>query len=147
MCLFASIHLLSWRVYLNFLSILKLGHLPLHYWFVKYIYSSYKFCKYLPIYDEPFYFHKGLLKNKHIVGFPGGSDDKESVCNAGDPGSILGLGRSSGEGNSRIQNSCLKNSMDRQSVGSQRVRHYWATNTLTCHLNMSNSLSSLRVSY
>ena len=27
-------------------------------------------------------------------GFPGGSDSKESSCSAGDPGSILGLGRS-----------------------------------------------------
>ena len=31
--------------------------------------------------------------------FPGGSDDKESACNAGDPGWIPGTGRSSGEGN------------------------------------------------
>ena len=34
-----------------------------------------------------------------LVGFPGGSADKESTCNAGDMGSIPGLGRSSGEGN------------------------------------------------
>ena len=32
-------------------------------------------------------------------GFPGGSDGKASACNAGDPGSIPGLGRSPGEGN------------------------------------------------
>ena len=32
-------------------------------------------------------------------GFPGSSDGKESVCNAGDLGSIPGLGRSPGEGN------------------------------------------------
>jgi len=32
------------------------------------------------------------------VGFPGGSDGKESAGNAGDSGSILGLGRSPGEG-------------------------------------------------
>ena len=31
--------------------------------------------------------------------FPGGSDDKASAYNAGDPGSIPGLGRSPGEGN------------------------------------------------
>ena len=31
------------------------------------------------------------------MGFPGGSAGKESTCNAGDPGSIPGLGRSSGE--------------------------------------------------
>ena len=32
------------------------------------------------------------------VGFPGSSASKESACNAGDPGSIPGLGRSAGEG-------------------------------------------------
>ena len=32
------------------------------------------------------------------LGFPGGSNDKESACNAGDLGLIPGLGRSSGEG-------------------------------------------------
>ena len=32
------------------------------------------------------------------MGFPGGSDDKESACNAGDLGSIPGLGRSPGGG-------------------------------------------------
>ena len=34
-----------------------------------------------------------------IVPFPGGSESKESACNAGDPGSIPGLGRSPVEGN------------------------------------------------
>ena len=34
-----------------------------------------------------------------LMGFPGGSDGKESACNAGDLGSIPGLGRSPGEGN------------------------------------------------
>jgi len=33
------------------------------------------------------------------MGFPDGSDDKESACNAEDLGSITGLGRSPGEGN------------------------------------------------
>ena len=46
-------------------------------------------------------------------GFPGGSDGKASACNAGDPGSIPGLGRSPGEGNGNpLQYSCLENSMD-----------------------------------
>ena len=46
--------------------------------------------------------------------FPGGSDGKASACNAGDPGSIPGLGRSSREGNGNpLQYSCLENSMDR----------------------------------
>ena len=44
------------------------------------------------------------------MGFPGGSDGKESACNAGDLGSILRSGRSPGEGS---QYSCLENSMDR----------------------------------
>ena len=46
-------------------------------------------------------------------GFPGGSAGKESACNAGDLGSIPGLGRSPGEGNGYpLQDSCLENSMD-----------------------------------
>ena len=46
--------------------------------------------------------------------FPGGSEGKESTCNAGDSGSIPGLGRSAGEGNGNpFQYSCLENSMDR----------------------------------
>ena len=47
------------------------------------------------------------------VGFPGGSDGKVSACNAGDLGSIPGLGRSPGEGNGNPPwYSCLENSMD-----------------------------------
>ena len=47
-------------------------------------------------------------------GFPGGSDGRESTCNAGHPGLIPGSGRSLGEGNVRpLQCSCLDNSMDR----------------------------------
>ena len=46
--------------------------------------------------------------------FPGGSEDKASACNAGDPGSIPGLGRSPGEGNGNpLQCSCLENTGDR----------------------------------
>ena len=37
--------------------------------------------------------------NTFTWGFPGGSDGKESACNAGDPGSIPGSGRSPEEGN------------------------------------------------
>ena len=47
--------------------------------------------------------------------FPGGSDSKESVCNAGDLGSIIGLGRSSEERNGYpFQYSCLENSTDKR---------------------------------
>ena len=45
-----------------------------------------------------------------ILGFPGGSDRKQSTWNAGDPGLTPGLGKS-GEGNG--QYSYLENSMDR----------------------------------
>ena len=46
-------------------------------------------------------------------GFPGGSEDKVYACNAGDLGSIPGLGRSPGEGNGNPpQYSCLENPMD-----------------------------------
>ena len=45
----------------------------------------------------------------------GGSDGKASAYNAGDPGSVPGLGRSSGEGNvNPLQYSCLENPMDRE---------------------------------
>ena len=48
------------------------------------------------------------------MGFPGGSDDKESAFNVGDLGSIPGLGRSPGgrHGNP-FQYSCMENPMDR----------------------------------
>ena len=59
------------------------------------------------------------------MGFTGGSDGKESVCNAKDPSSILGLGRSPGGGNGNPpQYSHLGNPMDRgglQSIWLQRV--------------------------
>ena len=48
------------------------------------------------------------------MGFPDGSDGKESACSAGDPSLIPGLGRSPGEGNGNpLQYSCLENPMDR----------------------------------
>ena len=51
---------------------------------------------------------------QYIMGFPGGSDGKEPVCNAEDPGSIPGSGRSSGVENANpLQYSVWENSMDR----------------------------------
>ena len=48
------------------------------------------------------------------LGFPGSSVGKDSTCNAGDLGSIPGLGRSPGGGNGCVfQFSCLENCMDR----------------------------------
>jgi len=67
------------------------------------------------------------------MGFPCSSVSKESVCNAGDPGSIPGSGRSPGEENGNpLQYSCLENPMDRggwQATvhGVARVKHDLAT--------------------
>ena len=53
-------------------------------------------------------YYKAVVYN--VIGFPGGSDSKESICNAGDSGSIPGLGRSPGRGHGNsLQNSCLEN--------------------------------------
>ena len=55
-----------------------------------------------------------------LVGFPCSSVAKNPPANARDVGSIPGLGRSPGEGNSNpLQYSCLENSMDREA--------WWAT--------------------
>ena len=54
------------------------------------------------------------------MDFPGGSDNKESASNAGDLGSVPGLGRSPREGHGNLpQYSCLENPMDRSD--------WWAT--------------------
>ena len=59
---------------------------------------------------------EGMASHSSILlGFPGGSDGKESACNVGDLGSISGLGRSPGEGNLEgypLQYFGLENSMD-----------------------------------
>ena len=48
------------------------------------------------------------------MSVPGGSEGRESACNAGDLSSIPGSGRSPGEGNDNpLQYSCLENPMDR----------------------------------
>ena len=56
----------------------------------------------------------------HILGFPGSSVVKNLPANAGDVGSIPGLGRSLGGGHGNpLQDSCLENPMDRGA--------WWAT--------------------
>ena len=51
------------------------------------------------------------------LGFPGGSDGKESACNVGYLGSIPRLGRSPGEGNGNpLQYSCLENPHGQRSL-------------------------------
>ena len=58
-----------------------------------------------------FFFFISTFSN---LGFPGGSHGKESACRAGDLGSIPGLVRPPGKGNSYpLQYSCLENPMDR----------------------------------
>ena len=70
---------------------------------------------------------------------PGGSDCKESSCNAGDLGLIPGLGWSPTEGNcNTLQYSCLENSMDRGARwatvhGVRRIRHN--RNSLSLHFS------------
>ena len=62
------------------------------------------------------------------MGFPGGSEGKESTCNAGDPGAILGVGRSPGRGNGNpVQYFCLGNPTDRGAWWAivQRVAKSW----------------------
>ena len=60
------------------------------------------------------------LSSSKDLGLPWWLSSKESVCNAGDSGSIRGLGRSPGKGNDNpLQYSCLENPMDRGA--------WWAT--------------------
>ena len=73
-------------------------------------------------YNSGFSIPRNILKVGSLAApedFPGGSDDKESVCNAGGPGSVPGLGRSLGEGNGYpLQYSGLENVMDSSLPGS-----------------------------
>ena len=69
---------------------------------------------------------------------PGGSDGKESACNAGDLGSIPGLGRSPGGGHGNPLQVFLPGESPwteepggLKSMGSQRVRHNWVTKLST----------------
>ena len=58
---------------------------------------------------------KGIIEV--FFEIPGGSDSKEPACNAGDPGSIPGLGRSPGEENGNpLQYSCLENPHGQRSL-------------------------------
>ena len=79
------------------------------------------FTKYLTLSMKSFNCHKIVFlshrgftaSSDHQVGFPCGSAGKESFCDAGDLGSIPGLGRPPGAGNGYpLQYSCLENSTD-----------------------------------
>ena len=77
----------------------------------------------------------------NIRGFPGGSDDRESTCNARDLSSIPGLGRWSEEGMATHSSILVwrfpwtEEPSGLQSTGSQKVRHSWATRHTHAHLN------------
>ena len=83
-----------------------------------------------------------VLANPYLLtlleGFPGGSNVKESACDAGDPGSITGLGRSPGEGNVYpLQYSCLdRGAWWATAHGVLRAGHKWMTNTFTLTLRV-----------
>ena len=78
-----------------------------------------------------------------VYSFPGGSDGKESACNAGDLGSIFGSGKSPGEGNDNpLQYLAWRISWTAEpggllSMGSQRID---TTEQLTLNLNNLRSL-------
>ena len=72
------------------------------------------------------------------LGFPGGSDGKESAFSVGDLGSVPRLGRSPGEGNGYLlQDCCLEKSMDRETL--------WATIHGVAELDMAERLSLLLI--
>ena len=57
------------------------------------------------------------------MGFPGGLDSKEAACNAGDLGSIPGLGRSPGGGHGNtLQYSCLETPCGQRSLAGYSLR-------------------------
>ena len=55
-------------------------------------------------------------KESFFKGLPGRSHGKESACNAGDLGSIPGLGRSGGGNSNPLQYSCLENPHGKRSL-------------------------------
>ena len=68
--------------------------------------------------------------------FPSSTEGKASACNAGDLGSIPGLGRSPGERNDYpLQYSCLKNSMERGVL--QATLHVFAESETIEQLTLS----------
>ena len=74
-------------------------------------------CNRRPLFNSwvgKFPWRRDRLPTPVFLGFPGGSDGKDSACNVGDLGLIPGLGRSAGGGHGKpLQCSCLENPMDR----------------------------------
>ena len=77
-----------------------------------------------------------MALEQELWGFPGGSEVKASVCNAGDLGLIPGLERSPGEGNGNpLQYSCLENPMDGEPGGLQSTGHKESNTTQRLHFH------------
>ena len=76
--------------------------------------------------DFSLFFNQNLfVPSSILMGFLGGSDSKESACNAGDPDLILGLGRFPGEGNGYpLWYYCLENSLPGESPGQRSLVGY-----------------------
>ena len=80
-----------------------------------------------------------------VPGFPCSSAGKESACNAGDPGSILGLGRSLGGGHGNpFQYSCLENSHGQRSLVGRSPR---GCNVLDMIKQLSTSHQASQLSF
>ena len=74
-----------------------------------------KFHIYMLVYCNGYCSCYFLMRTSACQGFPGGSDGKESACNAGDPGNVPGSGRSPGEGKGySLLYFCLENLTDRE---------------------------------
>ena len=105
-----------------------------HHWLPASCPISCRVCMFTTSITQPVFLSQICPRFPSLMGFPGGSDGKESAYNAGDPGLIPGLGRSPGEANGYLlQYSCLENFRDRgawqTTVHGIRVGHNWATNT------------------
>ena len=96
---------------LNFLNCgIFLSVFQLDYQFSEFLQNSF----YFPVPLTHYFLHLKKLLLQLQKGFPGYRDGKESAHNVGDPVSVPGLRRSSGEGNGNpLQYSCLENCMDR----------------------------------
>ena len=80
-----------------------------------------------------FPWRRDRLPTPVFLGFPGGSDSEESACNAGDLGSIPGLGRSPVEGQGNpFQYSCLDNPHGQRSLAASCLWHHKKSDTTEC---------------
>ena len=105
-------------------------------YFLSALYPDMLMASSLPL--SQFYLHTAFSLSPTLYqGFPGGSDSKESACNAEDPGLMTGSGKSPGEGmatHSSIPAWRIPWTEERgllQPIGLQKVGRDRVTNTLT----------------